>query len=465
MTRDDAGPSAEPAPGIGLEASCHMTHRRLFHDRFRAGRELAKALEQYREQSPIVLGLPRGGVPVAYEVARALGAPLDVWVVRKLGAPVQPELGMGAVAEGGEVYVDPHIVRAVGASEAEVEDVVARKTAEVEERCTRFRHGGAAPDVSGRTVLLVDDGVATGGTARAALRALRRRGVRRVVLAVPVGATETLEALSSEADEVVCLEPKPDLFAIGIWYEDFTTVEDEDVVDLLDRARRGFSAPAERPVRMRVNDVELQGDLALPPGAQGIVLFAHGSGSSRKSPRNRLVARRLQAAGLATLLFDLLTEEEEELDAIDAHLRFDIALLAQRLVAGTDWVRGQRETRDLRIGYFGASTGAAAALIAAVERVDVVAAVVSRGGRPDLADAWLSRVRAPTLLIVGGDDWEVLQLNRSALERMQAPKRLEIVPQATHLFEEPGALDQVADAAAEWFRTRLTRAKVAEARP
>jgi putative phosphoribosyl transferase len=436
-----------------------MTIEKLFRDRTHAGRELAKRLVHFRDQSPIVLGLPRGGVPVAYEVALALRAPLDVWVVRKLGAPIQPELGMGAVAEGGEVFVDANIVREVDASEAEVQDVIDRETAEVESRCRRFRRGRSAPDLTGKTVILVDDGIATGGTARAALRAIRGRRPRRIVLAVPVGSSDTLEALSTEADEIVCLSPQPELYAIGLWYEDFQPIEDGDVISLLDKARGRTEGPIERPVRIETPEAELQGDLTVPAGARGVVLFAHGSGSSRKSPRNRLVASVLQGAGLATLLFDLLTEDEEEEDAVDARLRFDIDLLARRLVAATDWVRRRDETRNLRIGYFGASTGAAAALIAAVERPDVVDAVVSRGGRPDLADAWLSRVRAPTLLIVGGADREVLSLNRLALEQLRSPKRLEVVPHATHLFEEPGTLSQVADLAAAWFRRHLTQAR------
>jgi putative phosphoribosyl transferase len=441
-----------------------MTLRRIFHDREHAGRELAKRLAPYRDASPIVLGLPRGGVPVAYEVARALGAPLDVWVARKLGAPIQPELGMGAIAEGGEVFLDPLIVHDVGASEAEVRQVVARKTAEVEDRCKRFRRGREAPDVSGRTVLLIDDGIATGGTARAALRALRRRGPRHLVLAVPVGSSQTLEALTSEADEIVCLSPQPELYAIGLWYEDFDPVEDHDVVALLDRARSRAGKVDEHAVSVQAAEAELRGDLTVPVGAEGLVLFAHGSGSSRKSTRNRFVARALQDAGLATLLFDLLTEEEEAADEIDAHLRFDIDLLARRLAAATDWARAFPETRDLRIGYFGASTGAGAALIAAVARPDVVKAVVSRGGRPDLAAAALPRVRAPTLLIVGSDDREVLRLNRIALDRLAGTKALKVVAHATHLFEEPGALDRVADLAATWFRRYLQRPTI-EARP
>jgi putative phosphoribosyl transferase len=201
--------------------------------------------------------------------------------------------------------------------------------------------------------------------------------------------------------------------------------------------------------------VRLEGDLAAPAGARGIVLFAHGSGSSRHSPRNRFVAEVLQSAGLATLLLDLLTGDEEAVDLRTAHLRFDIGRLAERLVAATDWLGQQETTRDLRIGYFGASTGGGAALVAAAERPQVVGAVVSRGGRPDLAGEALSRVRAPTLLIVGGRDHPVIRMNEEALAELRCDKRLEIVPGATHLFEEPGALERVAELAGTWFGMHL----------
>lgn len=209
------------------------------------------------------------------------------------------------------------------------------------------------------------------------------------------------------------------------------------------------------PVQVPAGDVRLEGDLALPAGAIGMVVFAHGSGSSRKSARNRHVAEMLHAGRLGTLLFDLLTAEEEEIDARTRHLRFDIPLLARRLVAATDWVRGRAESEDLPVGLFGASTGAAAALIAAAHRAEIVRAVVSRGGRPDLAGRALQEVRAPTLLIVGGRDLQVIDLNREALRRLRCAKRLEIVAGATHLFEEPGTLAQVAGLARDWFRTHL----------
>jgi dienelactone hydrolase len=212
---------------------------------------------------------------------------------------------------------------------------------------------------------------------------------------------------------------------------------------------------SEQPIRIRAAAVTLDGDLTLPADARGVVLFAHGSGSSRHSPRNRHVARLLNEAGLATLLLDLLTPQEEAVDQHTAHLRFDIGLLAERLMHATDWVAQQRHTRQLPIGYFGASTGAAAALVAAAERADLVGAVVSRGGRPGLAGPALPRVRAPTLLIVGGNDRPVIEMNRTALAQLRCEKELVIVPGATHLFEEPGALDEVARLAREWLVEHL----------
>jgi putative phosphoribosyl transferase len=211
----------------------------------------------------------------------------------------------------------------------------------------------------------------------------------------------------------------------------------------------------EQLVRVPAGQVMLDGNLTLPEESRAVVLFAHGSGSSRHSPRNRYVARVLNEAKLATLLIDLLTLDEEVIDARTAQLRFDIELLAERLVGATDWLTQFPDTKHLQIGYFGASTGAAAALVAAAVRPDAVNTVVSRGGRPDLAGAVLTHVRAPTLLIVGENDGQVIQLNRAALARLRCEKQLVIVPGATHLFEEPGALDEVARLARDWFCRHL----------
>jgi putative phosphoribosyl transferase len=199
------------------------------------------------------------------------------------------------------------------------------------------------------------------------------------------------------------------------------------------------------------NNITLWGDLHIPTQPHGVVLFAHGSGSSRHSPRNQFVAQVLQKAGFATLLMDLLTLKEEEQDRYTAHLRFNINLLGERVAAATDWLLQNAATGNLKIGYFGASTGAAAALVASVEHLPAVRAIVSRGGRPDLAGDALPRVQAPTLLIVGGLDKQVIELNRAAFSQLQHEKRIEIVPGATHLFEEPGALEQVAQLACRWF--------------
>jgi putative phosphoribosyl transferase len=208
-------------------------------------------------------------------------------------------------------------------------------------------------------------------------------------------------------------------------------------------------------ISIPLDGVSLEADLQIPDGARGLVAFAHGSGSGRYSPRNRWVAERLRTALLGSLLVDLLTEVEEQVDAVTRELRFDIGLLTDRLVGITDWAVGDAATRHLPIGYFGASTGAAAALIAAARRPEVVRAVVSRGGRPDLAGDALPAVQAPTLLIVGGADQPVIRLNEQAAAVLHAPHRLEIVPGATHLFEEPGALGRVAELAAEWFTAHL----------
>lgn len=228
--------------------------------------------------------------------------------------------------------------------------------------------------------------------------------------------------------------------------------------------RHGRSTdPDVREVKVVAGSVELGGSLGVPPGAQGLVIFAHGSGSSRFSPRNRAVARALRDAGLGTLLFDLLSEEEEARDAGTGELRFDIPFLARRLAAVTEWARAQPELAPLRFGYFGSSTGAAAALVAAALHPDLLHAVVSRGGRPDLAGPILARVQAPTLLLVGGRDIGVLELNEEALARLEGLKDIRIIPNATHLFEEPGALEEVSRRAAEWF-TRYLGAAWPEAR-
>jgi putative phosphoribosyl transferase len=428
-----------------------MVDVRRFRDRSDAGRQLAERLAEYRDRPDvIVLALPRGGVPVGAEIARALGAPLDVFVVRKLGVPGHEELAMGALASGGARVINDVVVRRARISDAALDAVTAREQAEVTRRERLYRGDRPPPDVRGRTVLLVDDGLATGATMRAAVEASRQSDPRRIIVAVPVGSPETCASLRRVAEDVVCLATPEPFVAVGFWYEDFGQVSDEEV-------RAALDAPTvtEQSVEIPTGDAVLAGDLSVPSNARALVLFAHGSGSSRRSPRNRAVAATLQGSRLATLLFDLLTSAEEEVDLRTRALRFDVEFLARRLLDATRWVQGQPEVSARPVGYFGASTGAAAALIAAAELREIQA-VVSRGGRPDLAGDALERVQAPTLLIVGSRDEVVLRLNREAASRMRAHEELVEVPGATHLFDEPGTLEQVARLAAEWFERHLT---------
>ena len=426
----------------------------MFANRTEAGRQLAERLAFLAGEDVVVVGLPRGGVPVAAEVARALGAPLDVIVVRKLGVPFQPELGMGAIGEGGVRVLNHDVVAMARVGADELAGVEARESAELTRRAERFRAGRERVSLAGRVVVVVDDGVATGSTARAACQVARASGAERVVLAVPVAPRDWTRRLGDVADDLVCVATPEPFFAIGPFYDDFSQTTDDEVVDCLHRATEpevrvaaGDPPLRDEEVTVDAGPVRVGGHLTVPEEPTAVIVFAHGSGSSRHSPRNRYVAGVLNDAGLATLLFDLLTTGEE----LDRGNVFDIDLLAQRLVAVTDWVRSQPEVAQLPVGYFGASTGAAAALAAAATPSANVYAVVSRGGRPDLAGPLLPSVRAPTLLIVGGHDHVVIDLNRQARARMRCPNELTIIPGATHLFEEPGTLRAAAEAARDWF--------------
>jgi putative phosphoribosyl transferase len=438
-----------------------------FTDRTDAGRRLAARLEHLRGEPVVVLGLPRGGVPVALEVARALGAPLDVIVVRKLGVPFQPELGMGAVGENGTRVINSDVVRMAGVDANELAAVQAREQAKVEARAARYRNHRPREPLDGRVAVVVDDGIATGSTARAACQVARAHGAARVVLAVPVAPPGWETRIAGAADELVCVDTPRDFFAIAQFYADFSQTTDEQVIACLQRvaapaspaqpatASAGDPPARDEEVEPAAGEVHLAGYLTVPPGAPGIVVFAHGSGSSRHSPRNRYVARVLNHAGLGTLLFDLLTPEEE----LNRANVFDIGLLAGRLTEVTGWLRAQPRAAGAAVGYFGASTGAAAALWAAAEPGAGIGAVVSRGGRPDLARPRLAAVTAPTLLIVGGHDEVVLDLNRRAQVGLRCENHLAIVPGATHLFEEPGTLDAAAALARDWFTSHLARSR------
>ncbi|MEU7058011.1 phosphoribosyltransferase family protein [Streptomyces sp. NPDC046197] len=485
-----------------------------FENRADAGRRLARRLDHLRGTDAVVLGVPRGGVPVAFEVARCLGTPLDVIGVRKLGVPWQPELGFGALGEHGVRVLNQDVLRESELSAAEQETVERAERAELERRVRRCRARRAVVPLAGRTAVVVDDGMATGAAAEAACRVARTRGAARVVLAVPVGPERTVPQLRTVADQVVCLQALRHLGSIGAWYQDFSPTSDADVMTLLaeaglcaspppspaapdehspgraprapasyergpheegphdegphdegphqqasrqpaspEQASSGQASPeqasSDREMEVPAGPVRLPARLTLPAAARAVVVSAHGGCGSRYSPSHQHVAATLQRAGLGTLVLDLLTDEEER----NRHNVFDILLLARRLRAASRWLR--REI-DLPVSYFGAQTGAGAALQAAAE--DDVRAVVSRGGRPDLAGpAALARVRAPTLFIVGRLDTRVLSLNRLAADWMRCEHSIAVVPGATHLFTEPGALETVAQLARDWFTAHLAQ--------
>lgn len=443
-----------------------------FENRRTAGAALAPRLVSFTGPDTVVVGLPRGGVPVAAEVARRLGAPLDVLIVRKVGVPFHREVAMGAVGEDGVTVRNDDVIRHAAISEEAFARAERNERDEVERRAARFRRNRPRPSLAGATVVIVDDGIATGATALAAVQVARRHGAGRVVVATPVASPEACALLGRVADDVIVLQSPADFVAVGRWYRDFSETSDDEVERILaehtDAEHTDIAAPAaviasgSAPPQRRDEEVEItgpdgvtvQGHLHVPDDAWGTVVFAHGSGSNRFSHRNIAVADVLQAAGIATLLIDLLTERE----ATDRDNVFDIDLLAARLLAAAAWLGTQPDLAARPVGYFGASTGGAAALVAAATPGATIAALVSRGGRPDLAGSALERVHAPTLLIVGGDDTVVLGLNRLAAARLGAPHRLAVIPGATHLFEEAGALEEVASLAVGWFRQHFTKA-------
>ncbi|SIT03387.1 Erythromycin esterase homolog [Roseivivax lentus] len=437
-----------------------------FANRDDAGRRLAAELVKRNFSASVVFALPRGGVPVAAEIAEALGAPLDLILVRKIGAPRQPEVALAAIVEGEppERVLNEEVMRHSSADEAYLERGTALQAAEMQRRRERYLGDRRRVDAKGRTAIVVDDGLATGATMKAALIALRRWGAAQIVVAIPVAPASAIPALQDLADEVICLVADPHFRGVGGAYADFHQLTDEETIGYLRRAWTVADTAETGPTLSRtvaIPPLGLQGDLVVPPDPRGVILFAHGSGSSRLSPRNRKVAAQLNDMGFATLLMDLLTERE----AADRRNVFDIPLLAERLLEADLWIASEPELAHLPLGLFGASTGAGAALLAAAELGSRISAVVSRGGRPDLAGPRLSEVTAPTLLIVGGDDPQVLDLNRGALAELRCEKLLRIVPGAGHLFEGPGELETVTEMAGAWFQHYSIREETSLARP
>ena len=445
-----------------------FTHRR------QAGHELGisilKRHPEWRDSDDlIVTGLPRGGVPVAYEVAHWLEVPLRLLVVRKIGVPDNPELAAGAIADSDIIWWNEPLLRSLGTPQSQLQTALRHERKELARRTALLAPASDRSAFNDKTVILVDDGIATGATLRAALLSAAEAGAAHLVIAAPVAARGSLEAILREfgkrlpIEEAIVLETPDDFGSVGEWYEDFPQLKDEDVLALI--------RPSESP---RV--ASLHGSIQLGPPAGGelryhlewpdhpktLVIFAHGSLSSSQSPRNVKVAHALQQAGHATFLFDLLTEDEM---AHRTHV-FDIPFLAQRLVLAATEARRLLDRHLPAAGsspplvFYGASTGAAAAIDAAARLEAQTLAVISRGGRPDLADPKsLKSGTTPVILFVGSLDREVLQLNREAIDRMKGrgTHELHVIDGATHLFEEVGTLEQVAEQSLQFLNAALDR--------
>jgi predicted phosphoribosyltransferase/dienelactone hydrolase len=394
---------------------------------------------------------------VAYEVAQELGAPLDVVLVRKLGVPFQPEVAMGALGEGGVCVLQRRTIRRAGVGEAQLAAVKRREQAELRRRAERYRAGRPPIPLTGRTVLIVDDGIATGATVHAACDVVRAQGAARVVVAVPVVASSALRALRAVADDVECLVSSMMFGSIGSWYQDFSQTSDDEVLACL--AHTAMPSPGDVDGTAPDEDVEVEagttvlaGRLRVPDAAQGAVVIAQGSSSARYSPRSCLVAGTLNRSGLGTLLLDLLTPGEELRETAVQ----DLDALAARLTAASQWLRARLATAG--IGWFGTGSGGAAVLSAAAAPDADIAAVVVCGGRPDLVGERLMAVRAPTLLVVGGRDRVGLDRHREAQRWLRCMNRLAVVPGADDPFDDPAALGSSAELVAEWLTTHMTGA-------
>jgi len=437
----------------GLESEMKSNQElAAFTDRTQAGRLLATRLSERFGADAVVLGLTRGGVPVADEVARALTAALDVVVVSRLGVPWRPETAMGAVAEGGVRVVVDRVVDAALVSPHDLEVVEHNEWIRVGERVDRLRGEQAPLMLGGRTVLIVDDGIVSGASARAACEVARLRGAQHLVVAVPVATEEGLHEVSTVADEVVALRSWRDLAALGQGYVNFNPVDDADVLALLrpaagagrDRAGRERAGAADtRAFVLPVGSSTLEGTLAVPEGgARELVIVAHDSCRERFSSRSGYLGRKLTEAGFATLLVDLLTQDEER----RGNRFLAIDLLAERLLAVT-WEVG---TEFDRVDYVADGVAAAVALEAAARPDNPVHAVACLGGRPDLAPR-LGAIRAPVLFLVGQQDSVVLSSTNAALNRLRSPHRLSVVPRAGHRFRGPGALQQATEQLCQWL--------------
>lgn len=435
----------------------------VFKDRRDAGKQLAQLLTKQRENHPLIIALSKGGVVIGSEIAKTLKADLDLLVVKKIGIPEAPEYIIGAVTEQGHYYLNDAALSKAGLTPKDINPLIQQKQESILEKVLLYRNHRELSPISHRDVIVVDDGLASGSSARVSLEYLKSFHPHQLTLAVPVCPGRTIPLLTPYCDELVSLIQPQDLQPSSEYYGDYFQVTDQQVRLILNSFRKmkstqpsrlsltpqkKVSIPLGQSIEIQIHDhhIQLPGLLHIPKLCYGIAIFSHGSGSSRLSPRNQKVASQLNAQGIGTLLFDLLTPQESN----QSKNVFDIPLLGSRLLLSVNWIKNQPLIQDMPLGLFAASTGAAAALWAAAVLKDEINAVVSRGGRPDLAMSSLSEVVAPVLLIVGQKDAPVIELNQKAMQNLPQSKLI-VIPQASHLFEEPGTLEQVAQEAVSWL--------------
>jgi len=418
----------------------------IYRDRKDAGARLAAALKEQGFENPVVLGIPRGGVPVAAEVARALKGELGVVVARKLGAPWNPELAIGATTAIGATYINEAVAAEVGADQRYIEAETKRQIEEAKRREELF-DSSRRPKVAGRTVIVVDDGIATGATAIAAVRSMKAEGAERVVLAIPVGPPETVQRLREEADEVVCLDENPGFFAVGQFYVEFNPVGDDEVRRILDSFAPAPVDPSRR-VEIRRDGVRLVGILTTPAeeGDFPLVIFVHGLRSSKDSPRNRVIAEHLVDAGIATFLFDLSGHGESSADRTEG-----IEAFVRDLEAVFAWAEQQEEVTPGLIGIAGSSLGATVAVRALAGGKVRPKTMVLRS--PPLEPDEFQRIHVPSLVLVGAADALRFDAERGVAGNPELS--LSIVQGAGHLFEEPGTLEKALQRTVVWFSSQL----------
>jgi putative phosphoribosyl transferase len=435
----------------------------LFVDRSDAGRRLAGMLEFLRGRDVVILALPRGGVPVAYEVAVALDAPLDVLVVRKLGLPQNPEVAMGAIGEGGTRVLDQDIVQLARVSPDELDQVERMERDELGSRVLRFREGRRRLDLQGRTVLIIDDGLATGSTAKVACIVARQLGATRIIVAAPVASPEAAKRILNDADLFVCLETPSPFRAVGAHYIDFGQTDDSEVVLLLDaaarlagRAKHLVSRPdTDADIDLAVDSVGLRGELHLPEVVENLVVIARGAAGDASDSSGRFAAAVMNEVGIGTVLVDLVTPMERAVGMVP-----DNFILARRLVLVTEKLQRRPEFKGVPLGYFDAGAGASVLLGAAANEGGSVSAVVTFAPRLDDAGAWVSEVQAPTLMLYGRLDEELLERNRKSANRMRCPHLQVMVETDVGAADSPAAAVAmcVAEHARDWFVRYLSRA-------